>query len=293
MSWRDRPYSNGDDAGGFPGSGQGMGFALPRPTPVVKYLLIINVVVFLLTVVPSVGNLFLSAFSMTCYGGVFSGQIWRLVTYQYLHDTNSGFHLLFNMIGLYFLGPPMEQRWGSKTFFSFYTACGVAGALLYTFLVGVHFMGDAPMIGASGSVLGLLAACAVLMPQMIIILLFFPVPIRLAAVLLTAIYVLNLVTSFGRGATGAGGDAAHLGGMAFGAVWCLWGWGWLGRIREQRQRGTWEKKLQRENDLEAEVDRILAKVHDQGIQSLSRREKQILAEATEAQNKRERRTRHP
>jgi membrane associated rhomboid family serine protease len=275
-----------------------MGLSLPKPTKVVTYLLVINIAIFVLITVSSVlrealchvGMMAVWATPLTG-GGILGGQIWRLVTYQYLHATDSAFHLFFNMLGLYFLGPPLEARWGPKTFFIFYTACGVAGGILFTLLVLVGFIPAGTMVGASGSVLGLLAACAVLMPQMIIILLFFPVPIRLAALLLVAVYVLNLLAAFGSGHAGAGGDAAHLGGMAFGAAWCLWGWSWLQRRRETHHQGAWERKMRRQEQLQAEVDRILAKVHEQGIQSLTRREKQILAEATDAQRKSEQRSR--
>ncbi len=296
MSWRDRPYASGED-GGWPPGGGGVRFGLPKPTRLVVYLLIINVGVFVLTIVPGLGD-FLRYYGMMAVGptyatggGVLTGQIWRLVTYQYLHSTAGATHLFFNMLGLYFLGPPLERRWGPKTFFVFYTACGVAGALLYIVLVVVGFLEADVMLGASGSVLGLLAGCAVLMPGMVIILLFFPVPIRFAAALFVGLYVLNLMTAFASDAGGAGGDAAHLGGMAFGAVWCLWGWDWLGRRRERAKQGSWERRMQQQQDLDREVDRILAKVHEHGIQSLTRHEKRLLSEATEAQRRQEQQSR--
>jgi len=294
MSWRDRPYA-GDRGGGWH-QGQGMGFSLPKPTRVVTCLLVINIGIFVLValseglrgVVYYYGMManretVTSGGRVLTGGGVLTGQVWRLVTYQYLHDTRSAIHLLFNMLGLYFLGPPLERRWGGRTFFGFYTLCGVAGAVFYTLLTLIGFLDEGVMVGASGSVLGLLAGCAVLTPEMMIILVFFPVPIRFAAVLFVVLYVLNLLTAFANQDPSAGGDAAHLGGMAFGAAWCLWGWQWLQHRRERLHEGAWERKLKRQQDLENEVDRILAKVHDQGIQSLTRREKQTLAQATETQ----------
>ena len=293
MSWRDRPYANGS-GGGRPGGGSGMGLALPKPTYVVRYLLIVNIAIFVVTALSGGLRDATRYFGMMSVwanpeagGGVMTGQIWRLVTYQYLHSMDSAFHLFFNMLGLYFLGPPLERRWGARQFFIFYTACGVSGGILFTALVLMGFVPNGNMIGASGSVLGLLAACAILIPEMVIILLLFPVPIRLAAVLLAAVYGLSLLSSFASGYGGAGGDAAHLGGMAFGAGWCLWGWGWLQHRRERQHQGAWERKMRRQSDLREEVDRILAKVHEHGIQSLTRREKRTLQEATEAQRSQE------
>jgi len=63
-------------------------------------------------------------------------QVWRLVTYQFLHG--SAFHLLANMLGLFFLGPTLERHWGSKRFLVFYLFCGVAGGLSYYLLSRVH-----------------------------------------------------------------------------------------------------------------------------------------------------------
>ncbi len=299
MSWRDRPYAEDGGDYAWSGTGPGVTFGLPRPTQVVKVLLIVNIGVFVLMALSqSLAAVLEQHFAMAVWGGtassggVLNGHIWRLMTYQYLHDTRSLWHILFNMIGLYFLGPPLERRWGSKTFFLFYTACGVAGALLFTLLVGIGAIGGGIMVGASGSVLGLLAGCAVLLPQMTIILLFFPVPIRFAAILLAAVYTFSLLVAYGNQSGGVGGDAAHLGGMLFGGAWCIWGWTWLGNIREKRSRGAWERKMRHQQNLQAEVDRILAKVHEHGIQSLTRREKRTLSEATEQQREQEHRTRH-
>jgi len=286
MSWRDRPYR--DDVGGqsFGGAyaGGGLGLGLPRPTRVVTILLIVNVAVFVLEAFGLPFNhRFVEGWCGANVGELLRGQIWRALTYQYLHDIDGPFHLLFNMLGLYFFGPPLETRWGPRRFFAFYTACGAAGALLFVLLVAVGLVADGLMIGASGCVLGLLAGCAVLMPNMTIILLFFPVPIRLAAAILVVVYSLNLLTAFANSRGGVGGDAAHLGGMLFGALWCLWGEGWLAQFKEARREGAWRRKLERQQSLEREVDRILAKVHEHGIQSLTRREKQTLADATAAQ----------
>jgi membrane associated rhomboid family serine protease len=300
MSWRDRPYPY-DDVGGYASRG-GMGLGLPRPTRLVTILLIVNFVVFFLAAVSRTLMDMLYGLGEMRVGingspGVFTGQVWRLVTYQYLHSMEGPFHLLFNMLGLYFFGPPLEARWGPRRLFAFYTACGVAGAILFVALVVVGVVGDARMIGASGCVLGLLAGCAVLMPQMTIILLFFPVPIRMAAALLVFVYLLNILTALANPIRGAGADAAHLGGMLFGALWCWRGLrlgsspGWIRNFQQRRERSTWQREMQRQQALQAEVDRILAKVHDQGIQSLTRREKRALAEATARQREQDNRVR--
>jgi hypothetical protein len=106
----------------------------------------------------------------------------------------------------------------------------------------------------------------------------FPVPIRVAAVILTFLYIANLLMIGGN----AGGDAAHLAGMAAGAIY-VFSESWRSRVNLKLRAGAWQKKIDAERDLQAEVDRILQKIHESGIHSLSAREKRILRKATETE----------
>jgi len=256
-----------------------MRIGLPRLTPVVKWLIIINVTVFLVSIIiQPLGVLIYGFFELDATSWIRGIQIWRLVTYQFLHDPTGFFHILFNMLGLYFLGPTLERYWGGKRFLGFYLGCGIAGGLFYLFLVAVGFLPGSYMVGASGAILGLLAACAILFPHFIVFFLFFPVPIRVAAIILTGIYVVTLATRGGN----AGGDAAHLAGMAAGAAYVL-SEPFRTKLKLKTHTGRWQKKINRQRHLQNEVDRILQKVHDHGIQSLTHREKKILKKATLSQ----------
>ncbi|UCF43305.1 MAG: rhomboid family intramembrane serine protease [Planctomycetota bacterium] len=206
-------------------------------------------------------------------------QLWRLVTYQFLHGNLV--HILFNLLGLYFLGPTLERHWGSKRFLTFYLGCGATGGLFYTLLVAVRFLPAYPMIGASGAILGMLAACAILFPNFVVFIFLFPVPIRVAAVAFTVIYVLAVISR----AANAGGDAAHLAGMAAGAAY-VFSERWRGNIRFKIRSGVRQRKTADQRRLQFEVDRILKKVHDHGIQSLTSAEKRILKQATKAEQMR-------
>ncbi|MHC4568613.1 MAG: rhomboid family intramembrane serine protease [Planctomycetota bacterium] len=204
-----------------------------------------------------------------------------MITYQFLHSPVRLMHIFFNMIGLYFLGPTLERHWGSRRFLPFYLICGAAGAIFYFFLVLVNFLAPGQMVGASGAILGMLAACAILFPHFVVFIFVFPVPIRVAAIGLTALYIIAILTK----ATNAGGDAAHLAGMATGAAYVFsqsWRNQFASRIRSNRRK----KQMATERDLDVELDRILEKVHDSGLQSLTSREKKILKEATRAEQMR-------
>ena len=107
MSWRDRPYSGGGEYGGY----GGMGLGLLRPTPAVLGIIIACFVVYLLAAFSrSV------AVAATDYGALIPPpgrpiwQVWRFVTYQYLHG--GVWHIFGNMLGVFFFGPSLERRWG-------------------------------------------------------------------------------------------------------------------------------------------------------------------------------------
>jgi len=148
-------------------------------------------------------------------------------------------------------------------------------------LVALNFLQAGPMVGASGAILGLLAACAILFPHFVVFIFLFPVPIRVAAIGLTAVYFILVLTR----ADNAGGNAAHLAGMAAGAIY-VFSKPWRERIQLKMRAGTWEKRMATERNLQLEVDRILQKVHNSGIHSLTLKEKRILKKATDAEQKR-------
>jgi len=224
-------------------------------------------------------NFFEKWFSVFPYSFGSALQVWRLITYQFLHADI--IHILFNMLGLYFLGPTLERHWGSKKFLIFYLSCGVAGGLFYTSLVTLKFLWSVPMVGASGAILGMLAACAILFPQFVVFIIVFPVPIRVAAVGLTIMYFFFVIT---RGAN-AGGHAAHLAGMAAGAIY-VFSRSWRDKFNLRIRKGRWERKMAESRNLQFEVDRLLQKVHHQGLHSLTHKEKRILKQATKAEQMR-------
>jgi membrane associated rhomboid family serine protease len=116
-------------------------------------------------------------------------QPWRLIGYQFLHSREMFWHIIVNMFGLYFLGPGLERSWGSRKFLAFYLICGASGGILYSLLVRVGLPGGGPMVGASGAVLGVIAACAILFPHIVLVFFVFPVPIRVMAVLLAVSFL--------------------------------------------------------------------------------------------------------
>jgi membrane associated rhomboid family serine protease len=272
MAFGERQY------GSF-GGGSGLGIGLPPLTPAVRVLLIANVAVFVLQIIPAVDRGLVNWLAVSV--GTF-WQPWRYVTFQFLHA--DFIHIAGNMLGLYLLGTPLEREWGSRRFTWFYLSCGVAAGVAYV-LIGAAFglPHHWPIIGASGGVYGVVLASAVLFPHFQIILLFFPVPIRLAAIIIFAGMLYVVAGAFSHGDThGAMSDVAHLGGAA-----CAAGWIWLlprlQAARAESGRGSWRRRQRREAAGQEAIDHILAKISRTGIGSLSWMERRVLRRASQSQ----------
>lgn len=289
MGIHDRPYMRDE-----PESGGGLGgltVGLPKPTPAVKVLLIANAAAFLLQVFLDQPSEF-GPGPMSRWLGVTTAafwQPWRYVTFQFLHG--DFMHILLNMLGVYFLGSALERHWGRRRFLAFYLSCGAVAGLCYV-IIGVLFALDPhmPIIGASGGVYGILLACAVYFPSFRIIFLFFPVPIRFAALIIFGGMVVLVLQALGAGMMAAAmSDVAHLGGAGMAAAW-IWvlpqilrhvpaGPGRPGRP------GAWQKKLRQRRQAQAQIDRILDKIRREGLDSLSWFEKRTLRRETERQRR--------
>lgn len=154
----------------------------------------------------------------------FGGQVWRFVTYMFLHG---GFwHIGFNMFALWMFGPRIEEVWGKRTFLIYYFVCGIGGALTYGAFSLVGLQADAPMLGASGAVFGLLLAFGVTYPDAVIML-FMIIPMRAKY----AVMVFGLIELMSVPRSSGVAHLAHLGGMLFGFLFLLWATGGrLGRI---------------------------------------------------------------
>ena len=302
MSWQDRDYNRGGYGGG-PSGGGGFGGAIGgrlAGARVTFWLIIINFVVLLVNGILTHSTRG-DAFSPEHWGNfnitqaIYHLQLWRWVTYQFLHD--GFFHFLFNMIVLFFFGPQMEAWWGSRRYLAFYLICGTCGAFFYTLLAFVPGLLDVTagtgMVGASGSVFGILIGCAVLYPHQRIMLLFPPIPMtmRTLSLVVLGIAVLSLVV----GSANAGGEAAHLGGAILGFVLVKnprflgfaehIGTGWFKQVTLRRLQRKAQRQRRVMDAEQAEVDQILDKVREQGMHSLTTAEKRKLKRATDRQRR--------
>jgi membrane associated rhomboid family serine protease len=190
-----------------------------RLPPVTRYLLIINVAVFLLQQVMNAQ--LIQHFALWPWGPdqVFQSddgsmvsvgfRPWQLVTYAFMHG---GFqHIFFNMFALYMFGGAIEETFGSRNFTVYYFVCLIFAALAQLVVVEYFTHGFVPTLGASGAIFGLLLAFGMLYPREKLMLMFLPIPIP-AWLFVIGYGGIELVL----GVTGRQADVAHfahLGGM--------------------------------------------------------------------------------
>jgi membrane associated rhomboid family serine protease len=184
----------------------------------VKWLLIANVTLFLLyffSTVLGYGGLWVP-FALSPDDVLDRFSVWQVVTYMFLHDPLGVFHILFNMLGLWWFGADLERMWGRDEFLKYYFLCGI-GAGLCVVAAGWLFESQRSgiTIGASGALFGLLLAFGYLFPDREILLYFlFPIKAKYFVMLFGAIAFLM---SF-RPGTGVS-HIAHLGGMLIGYLY--------------------------------------------------------------------------
>jgi membrane associated rhomboid family serine protease len=242
------------------------------------------------------------------------GYVWQLLTFQFLHVDL--FHLAGNLIGLWFIGRFVESVLGRQRFLVAYFGCGIIGGLLQAALMALFPFHFAPVAyGASAGIMGIFAIFCFLLPDSDIRLyLIFPVP---AMVLLWISGAVSLFFTLVPSARGGGyAHAAHLGGLLAGIVWMKLGWhrdfvqlpweGWFSGRRLSRNRSRKSELIRatsikipglprksenppdvpEEEFISREVDPILDKISQHGIQSLTERERKILEAARNKMAKR-------
>ena len=250
-------------------------------TPWVKRLLIANVVIYLAlkALPPSVG------FMLAFIPERILVQPWGVVTYMFVHG--DFFHLFFNLIILFFFGPPLEGLWGGKEFLKFYLVSGLGGAVLSLLAPG------SAVIGASGALYGVMLAFAMNWPDMPIhIWGILPVKAKWLVGFMAAVSFLSLSPWAAQDGIA---HFAHLGGFAGGYLYLKLNddlTNRLSRLREfvDRRKLSVSSGAPTEPDRPAprargrrdddqvldEVDRVLDKISESGLQSLSEDEVKLL-----------------
>lgn len=186
-------------------------------------IIVINVAVFLvlrlLGIIALIGSLdigvVIDRLAVPPHPAMLLHRPWTAFTYMFTHY--DVFHILFNMLALYWFGRILLLRCTPRQLTALYIYCGLGGALLFTAAAPVFpAVASAPLIGASASVMGILIALAILMPDFEVqLLLIGRIRLKWLAVGALVLFALGLAGN------NAGGHIAHLGGMIAGAAFAL------------------------------------------------------------------------
>lgn len=198
------------------------GFLSP-PSPVVGIFVFINIGVFLLSLIARFADseAFLKVFEHLALvpANLLHFEIQGLLTSIFLHDPSNVFHILFNMLLLWQLGPHVEFAVGAKKFAFLYIGAGFCGSIVYSAWALLFSDPFVPVIGASGAVLGVVAGFSFLFPQARLMLWFFQ-PIK-AIHLLYLVVILDLIFFISDRNIAI---QAHFGGMLFGYLYIVRPW---------------------------------------------------------------------
>ena len=265
----------------------------------VKFIIMANIAFFLLDILLRnfAGSDVMASYFALSLGHLAEGKIWTLLTYSLLHE--NFFHIAVNMLVVFLAGRLLEERAGAAKTAAVYLLSVLGGALLFlpANLIGTKSM----LIGASAGAIGLLAAFLFMArkEQMTFLILFFPVN-------LNAMLMLKIMAAFeffgliffelAPFASGGIGFSAHLGGICAGVLSSLFITGdaknlegiKLPKFSRNKKRGmgsasdySFKIDLSSDEELSAEVDRILDKVSASGFHTLTDAEKDTLSRAKE------------
>ncbi|UII21415.1 rhomboid family protein [Fulvivirga ligni] len=287
--------------------------AFNRPNNAHVQLIIINVIVFVLI---GILHVFLNEayYKIYVYANVampsvpeaFLHKPWTLITYMFSHE--GLFHILSNMLMLYWFGRIFVEYLGSDKLVAVYVLGGIFGGLFYLAAYNIFpYLNEhvAFMVGASAGVLAIIVATATLLPQYTIHLMFIG-PVKIMYIALFAV-VLSFLQVRG---VNEGGNIAHLGGAFFGFLYIKqlqkgndWG-GWFTRflnfiksffVPSRNIKVSYKKTKKSKSSSKGsssttaaptsshnqeEIDAILDKISEKGYESLSKEEKQKLFNAS-------------
>lgn len=207
------------------------------------------------------------------FSGPWYAPLWQLGSYGFLHDTRSAWHLLGNLLILYFFGSAIESRLGTRRFLITYFAGQLCGALLHLGLSAAGLeLGSA--IGASGAAYALVIALATLAPNDLVYVFFLPLRMRWLAIGLVGLAIFGALVDYREG-SGSVAHFIHLGGAAYGFFAVR-----SGLIRrdpiEALERRRAVREVERAAEDEVRMDQLLDKIHREGMSSLTSSEREFL-----------------
>jgi len=255
-----------------------------RITDGIKFLIITNVIVFIITLVEPFRSIFVYYFGLIPYHTWSKFHIWQPVTYMFLHG--GFFHVLLNMFGLWMFGTELEMIWGKKEFLKFYFVTGIGAGIISVIIQPTSTI---PIIGASGAIYGILLAYGMRFPERVVYIYgLFPIKVKYLVLIFGGIEFFSSITP----STDGIAHFAHLSGMIIGYFYLRYFMknNYFGRNNfglkdipkmlndlivyfKAKKKNRSEKK-----NSQMEIDDILEKLSKEGYDKLTKEEKDKLAE---------------
>lgn len=274
---------------------EGPGFAVPELTPAIKRLLLVNAAVFLVNAV--FGGVLSEgpAWFAFSWSGLWDGYglgVLRLVSYQFTHDYQGIGHLLMNMLVLYFMGTMAERTLGYRGTYKLYLLGGAFAAVAHLGMAALLGRVDGGLVGASGACFAFLVYAACVAPRAQVIFIVVPMPLAVLAGLFVLIGAYDQYVELRSGGRSGVAHSAHLGGALFGFVAYRFGWfrdftpyayqtGLFGQFGERLR--AWQQRRRQASAAteQQELDRLLEKIQQQGLPSLTATERRTLERASQ------------
>lgn len=274
---------------------------------VCKWLVGVNVACFVIQTVTRsrIGTSPFTDWLVLNVDAVLHGQVWRLLTYAFLHEPTNIWHIIINMLFLWWFGRDLEDIYGSAEFLAFYLLSALLGGAAFVLAAVLDLPGAGDFcLGASGAVTAVMVVFAFHYPTRTVLLFFIlPVPIWLLVVFQVAQDTLGFLT----GSAGRTAVTVHLAGALFAFLYFKRHWRvlrWWAQLQSFLQRRTRPRlRIYREEprppapatasrdeeadeQLEAKLDAVLEKVARYGQNSLTESERRILLRASEVYKRR-------
>jgi membrane associated rhomboid family serine protease len=259
------------------------GYSLPGARSMVTNLIIINVAIYILDAI-FLGGRLSRLLSVEPESLRQPWNWWKLLTYGFAHDPNQVWHIIGNMIGLFFFGRDIEAIYGRRSFLGMYLTALLLGSVMWSLRESAFSVSQTYLVGASGAITSVIILFALHYPRRTVYLMFvLPIPAWVLGVFL----VLSNIWSLGDDRLIA--YDVHLVGAAYGFLFYKTRWElgqlfsdrWMSRLKSLRPRPKLRvhapvDPTSRYRELDAQADAVLAKLHREGEASLSAKERKIL-----------------
>ncbi|HUS58848.1 MAG TPA: rhomboid family intramembrane serine protease [Planctomycetota bacterium] len=201
-------------------------------------------------------------------------RLWQLVSYLFLHSIDNPLHILFNMFVFAMFAPEVERAMAAKRFALLYFTCGVFAAALTCVLTPRSTI---PVVGASGAILGVLAAFGSLFPKRVVyVFLVLPMKAKHCMFLLAGLEVFSV---FVGNPDSPVATVAHIGGFIAGFLFIRYEWTVRSMLLRSIER-HYDREQESDRQIRERVDDLLDKVAREGIGGLSWREHSFLKRAS-------------